>query len=361
VKHHLRKENNCLNCGSQVTGRFCSQCGQENIETKETVGFLARHFLEDITHYDSKFFQTIRLLLFKPGFLTKEYLAGKRTTYLNPIRMYVFISAIFFLFLFLHKDDETMIEEDGNVHVSNMIKQHLADSIRRTIHWPKTPGAYDSGRMDALQRIAASLDTVAVKRPDDEEIAFHLGEQGATFVLREDRFNSVKEYDSVQKTLPDSARNKGFLNWMIRSNVRLKEKYGSRRQVVVSENFQHSVSKVMFVLLPVFALFIYWLHNRKKYFYAQHLIFSIHFHTFLFFVLLIVSLLKLIPAGNIYHSILSSLVWIIPLIYLVIALRNVYQQAIGWAVLKTIVLFIFYLVLLVVGILSIAIISFFTA
>ena len=102
--HQERKEKNCLNCNAEVAGRFCQICGQENIEPKESFWVLATHFLHDMTHFDGKFFSTLKFLLFKPGFLSKEYLKGRRTSYLHPIRMYVFTSAIFFLiFLFLSK------------------------------------------------------------------------------------------------------------------------------------------------------------------------------------------------------------------------------------------------------------------
>jgi hypothetical protein len=362
VKHHLRKEKNCLNCGSEITDRYCTHCGQENIEPKETVGYLVRHFLGDITHYDSKFLTTIRDLLLKPGFLTKEYLEGRRTAYLNPIRMYVFISAFFFLLLFLVKDDnEYAKEEENNMHMMNLLKQHLADSLRKTIQWPAKITAYDSGRIHAFQDISAALDTVALPTSNNEEIAFHIGGSGANFVLREDRYNSLKEYDSVQNTLSGNQKDKGFMRWVIRSNVRLKEKYGSRRQVVVSENFQHSIPKLMFVLLPVFALFVYMLHNKKKYYYAQHIIFSIHFHSFLFFILLIRTLLGLINIGGLSETILSAATWILSFIYLVIAMKNVYHQSAGWSLLKTFTILILYIIALVIGIGFVAAISFFTA
>lgn len=95
-----RKEKNCLNCNAQVLGRFCQVCGQENIEPKETFWHLVTHFFYDVTHFDGKFFSTVKYLLWKPGFLTYEYVRGKRMTYLHPIRMYVFTSAFFFLLFF---------------------------------------------------------------------------------------------------------------------------------------------------------------------------------------------------------------------------------------------------------------------
>src|ERR1035437_7465196 len=102
-----RKEKNCLNCGTQVIGNFYHDCGQENIEPKETVWHLVTHFFEDMTHFDGKFFTSLKDLMIKPGFLSKEYMIGRRVRYLNPIRMYLFTSAIFFLIFFsLYKVDE---------------------------------------------------------------------------------------------------------------------------------------------------------------------------------------------------------------------------------------------------------------
>ena len=95
-----RKEKDCLNCGTTVQGRYCHVCGQENVEPKETFFGMVTHFFNDITHFDGKFFTTLKDLLFKPGFLSAEYMKGRRMSYLNPVRMYVFTSAIFFLIFF---------------------------------------------------------------------------------------------------------------------------------------------------------------------------------------------------------------------------------------------------------------------
>src|SRR6185437_6499375 len=95
----LRAEKNCLNCGAVVEGRYCEVCGQENKETKETVWQIAAYFFEDLTHFDGKFFTSLKYLILKPGFLAEQYIKGKRIKYLNPIRMYLFVSAVFLLVL----------------------------------------------------------------------------------------------------------------------------------------------------------------------------------------------------------------------------------------------------------------------
>ena len=71
-----RKETNCLNCGTTVIGAYCHVCGQEKLEPKESLWYLIVHFFNDVTHFDGKFFSSLKDILFKPGFLSKEYMKG---------------------------------------------------------------------------------------------------------------------------------------------------------------------------------------------------------------------------------------------------------------------------------------------
>ena len=90
-----RIEKDCRNCGTIVEGRYCHICGQENIVTKQNAFAMVKHFVYDIFHFDGKFFDTLRLLLFKPGRVPADYVTGKRLKYLDPIRIYLFTSAGF--------------------------------------------------------------------------------------------------------------------------------------------------------------------------------------------------------------------------------------------------------------------------
>src|ERR1700739_2006188 len=100
MKKHYRKENNCLNCGAALQGHYCHVCGQENLVIKESFGHMMNHAVSDYFHFDHQFLSTLRPLLFKPGFLTNEYLAGRRARYLHPVKMYIFISVVYFLLAF---------------------------------------------------------------------------------------------------------------------------------------------------------------------------------------------------------------------------------------------------------------------
>jgi hypothetical protein len=90
----------CPNCGEPLGGKYCASCGQKRIDHHE---FAVRHFfghiVHEITHLDSnKILRTFWDLVSKPGLLTKEYLAGRKGQYINPIRIYLTVSAVYFLF-----------------------------------------------------------------------------------------------------------------------------------------------------------------------------------------------------------------------------------------------------------------------
>lgn len=95
-----RKEKDCLNCGTIVLGRYCQNCGQENIVTHQNFWSLSKHFIYDIFHFDGKFFDTLKLLLFRSGFVATEYVEEKRVKYLDTIRIYLFTLALFVLVIF---------------------------------------------------------------------------------------------------------------------------------------------------------------------------------------------------------------------------------------------------------------------
>lgn len=281
-RHHLRHDKTCLNCGTTVGERYCTRCGQENLEPKESIGHIVGHFFADVTHFDSQLFTTLKDLIFRPGFLTREYAAGRRASYLNPIRMYVFISAMFFLALFAGSHEEKSHKE------------------------------------------AAQASATAEK--NGESLHLSMGNGNVVIDMTEFKYNTVHEFDSVQATLPDSAKEKGMMHWVLRHNVREKEKLGISK-IHVEVDISHEIPKLMFILLPLFALYVGWFFSRKKYYYVNHAIFSVHFHSFVFLLfLLIVLIAKLFNPGDLVVIIMGLASLLLCFIYLVAALHGMYGQ-----------------------------------
>lgn len=90
----------CLNCGAALVGPFCHACGQKETHPHDlSLRHFGGHVVHEFTHLDSnKIVRTLTSLLFRPGQLTAEYLAGRKGGQINPIRVYLTVSAIYFLF-----------------------------------------------------------------------------------------------------------------------------------------------------------------------------------------------------------------------------------------------------------------------
>ena len=86
----------CLNCGEKLLGEFCWRCGQEAADFHRPLRSLTADFLENVLNLDSKLLRTIRPLLFRPGLLTREYLAGRRAPYVRPLKLYLLAALLSF-------------------------------------------------------------------------------------------------------------------------------------------------------------------------------------------------------------------------------------------------------------------------
>ena len=324
---HLRHEKNCLNCGSTVEDRYCSHCGQENIVTKESFGHLFRHFFEDVTHYDSKFFITIKDLLLKPGFLTKEYLAGKRASYLHPIRMYVFISFLYFLAAYTIGHSGHKLETAIAKKASYDAQKSIADTLEK---------------MPVYREVITRLKLDTLK---EEEINFQL--------LGSIHYADMKEYVNKQQLLPEEKRAKGLKPWLYSHWVHTIDHYGDEAAMDMTiEKTQHAIPKLMFLLLPLFAFMLKLFYNKKEYYYGDHAIFSLHFHAAAFLLFLIVVIIdKCFPALAVY---LSTPEMIGVFIYLIIAMKNMYRQSWLLSILKGLGLSLIYTFFIVAGFITIA-------
>jgi hypothetical protein len=91
----------CLNCGAELSGPFCSQCGQQDHDIRVSLARLVKDFFAEHLGLESKVPRTLWALVSRPGMLTKEYLAGHRVRWIPPLRLYLFASVVYFLLLSL--------------------------------------------------------------------------------------------------------------------------------------------------------------------------------------------------------------------------------------------------------------------
>lgn len=283
-----RHEKICLNCNSELIGRFCQNCGQENIEPHETAWSLVSHFFADITHFDGKFFSTVRYLITRPGFLSKEFISGRRASYLHPIRMYVFTSALFFLIFFsvfhVERDDF-----DGKVTaaIQGADSESLEQSEKKMLK--KVNSHSDSADIreayDAIKKLRENVLLNPQKKALKEKV------EGSGFNFVDSVYYSRAAYDSVQAALPEDQRDGFWERQMQYKRIYVQEKYhGDNKEytVEVLNKFLHMFPYLLFVSLPLYALFLKLLYIRRTNFlYADHALFLIHLYIFTFLFLLI--------------------------------------------------------------------------
>jgi len=321
-----RKEKDCLNCGAIVQGHYCQDCGQENVVPKETFWHMVTHFFYDITHFDSSFFVSVKDLLFKPGFLSKEYMIGRRKKYLHPIRMYVFTSTVFILLFFSLFSAKDSIKFDTNKILSGTERLTMIAEIENEIK-------SDSTKKLVLERLQTLKDTSKpITKADLLLAAEQLDFTIINFSGKGKKYKSVSAYDSAQQLLPATERDGWFLRCLIKKETEVNVKYGSDPEAgwrKLGDIVLHRLPYMLFVSLPLFALLLKLVYfRRKQFYYADHGVFTIHLYIFSFILLMIVfglsKLEEVLHTGVI--GFIIFFLFLVLLFYLYKAMRNFYGQ-----------------------------------
>lgn len=319
-KHHLRIDKTCGNCGHQVPERYCTNCGQENIETRVSFGHLLRHFIEDLTHYESNFWKTIKYLLFRPSYLTREYLANKRVSFVAPVRLYLFISFLTFLLPGILPDFNKAYKKTGTTKTIGKSISDLGKSMQEL----------DDSLQQEEMPVAIKNDKISISRDDD----------------------SVRKYiDSLQDGLQPSlnkAENTGLLeSYFDKKTERFNHLSAEEQKRSLRESFSHNFPKALFLYMPMFAFVLWLFHSKKKWFYFDHAIFTLHYFSFL---LLMITTLRVVEMLIPWHYVInvntlgittSFIAWAWSVFYFYRGQRKLHgeKKRISW-VKSTIILFI---------------------
>ncbi|MCX6244296.1 MAG: DUF3667 domain-containing protein [Bacteroidetes bacterium] len=290
----------CLNCGTHLSqdDLFCSHCGQKRLE-REDLSF--RHLIGDsfldYFHFDSKFFRTILPLLYKPGWLTLEYMRGKRKSFVEPFKLFLVISVIYFILLPMGKETEpkktSPAFSDSTMLQPGIIKTDLKQARYSLQGIQLTKSGRDS--------IKNEIDSIGLKRYVD------------------------KHY----------AKEPGWIKILVRQTLKIMISTGQSFITVL----EHTASKLIFLFIPVFAAILKLFYLRRKKLYFEHLIFSLHLHAFIFLLFVMYLLIELIFPLNLFYIIM------IILVYGFIALKKYYGQAFGKTMAKMLLISLSYLLI----------------
>jgi hypothetical protein len=295
----------CRNCDAVLLGRFCVNCSQAaDVHVPSTME-LVHELLEGLTHSDSRLWRTLMLLWFKPGKLTQEFVAGRRAAYLPPFRLYLIMSIVFFLLAsFMRTGNVNVIQfDDGSTKVTALRAPSPSPAAPNPVAPAKPPPAVapaETTRRESVLGSCDDLNFITFERHPEWNVRF---KHACTEIIR----------DNGQNLL----------------------------HVAVA-----TMSKAMFIFLPLIAFLHMLLYWWPRYRYAEHLLFFIHLHAFYFSVAIL-----MIAAGNMGHAwpklsgvcdILETVLgWCLP-VYTLIAMRRVFQRSWAGTVFKAVVLFFVY-------------------
>lgn len=322
-KKHQELE--CPNCTYPFlrNEKFCPECGQKNQGEKLEFRVFIGEIFKGFTSWDTKFWKTIIPLISKPGKVPEQYINGKRNRYVNPFRFYMTISIIFFLTI-------------GAINAFNKF-----DSFRKGGDTFKTDK--QKSEVEAIQdSVASELD---IELKDNK-------------ILRLVKFQEKHPDLSINSALDSLSLPKTFSNkfWYSRANLinafSSNSKESSRG---FAKEVMSYVSITLFILLPIFCLFLKLLYIKNKYSYIEHLIFIFYTQS-IFFVLFAISYLVMFFIGN--SNILLNLFIPLFLVYLFLAMKRFYKQSYSKTFLRFCLANIVYLFLSVIGLLCLLMITF---
>lgn len=323
----------CKNCGTHFSGHYCPECGQSVKEVDRPFSIIFYDFLGNVFAFDTRFWKSLLNLIIRPGYLTKEFFAGRRVRYAPPIRFYLFASFILFLLLQIYttqglnevlnhslKEGEIILGGDSTlVAVKDSISADLKDDFNAEVF-------RELSEADSSNLILTSIDFKSVKNEPN---------------LRASLNNVAFQLEALLEKETDPDKRTKLINY-----IRLCR---SPEQALV-RGLKY-MSWAFFLLLPVFASILGLFYYRRNQYYIRHLIFSIHFHSFVFIVFIFLTLLNMI-FNNVSGWIILAFLITIP-VYLIISLKKFYGQGVIKVILKFtgisfIYNFIFWVVILIV-------------
>ncbi|HEY1629723.1 MAG TPA: DUF3667 domain-containing protein [Rhizomicrobium sp.] len=302
----------CPNCTAPVIGPFCSVCGQERDTHRRSVWHLLGDLFEDIVSFDSRILRTGVALMAEPGEIAMAFREGRPRRYVPALRLYFFVSLIFFLIL--------------NLSGLAIMQFEVTATPSKVVHTGK---GYFLANTDRSDPDEPALIPISKEKAAEPGTKFSFSSQIHFFA-------PVGIYHS---SIPAEARAKLF-KYSKNGEPGVKDKEGAWFSQRIFDTFNRLVAnpaalnesltswlpRVLFLLLPIFALLlmIFYIRRRKQFYFVDHLIFSLNMHSFVF--------IALIVAVGVAQAFDSSLVAVAAVaamaIYLLVAMKRFYQQ--GW-------------------------------
>ncbi len=308
--HSSAHRTNCQNCGAPLAGPFCAACGQHDVDYHRSLGPMAEDALEGFFHFDGKFFKSVRFMFTRPGFLSEEFVAGRRASYTNPLRFYIFASFIFFAVQALTTHKATPAEEAAAAKEVQEASQQFNQTLQDSPELKKTVESLKSKGVQINPGVKQSGVTVSLSKNPKEENAFGRA---------------------------------------IRANLGPDGKLDKHE---IGRELAHLLPPMFFFCLPILAAMFKLVNLGSQRFYVEHLVFALHVQAFAFLAALVTRcLVALVHLASATAADWAGLVlWLVSAWFIYRAYRRFYRQGKAKSALRLGLVAGFYGLTLAVGI-----------
>jgi Protein of unknown function (DUF3667) len=361
-KKELAPLTHCENCGTELRGHYCSNCGQAAIDYRRSFRHVIVDVLDSFLNWDSKFVRTIGLLLWRPGWLTNQFVDGRRVRFLHPLRLYLLVSIVFFLCakLIPVNDAQTVKAENLPPEARARYEEKMAkakalqkDGALFTFTTdekepgvPLAPPAEESQvpadlKQSAVPEVPATPAAVASEAGTPQPTAGADATPAGTDELIDEIKHEVttgkkkkspdkKPGDLHIKFGPDKEGPKTpFEAWM---QQRIKDRIGENGTNIklFIETLRSNLSTMMLFCVPVFAFILKILYIRQKRFYIEHLVYALNVHAFFYIATILVVLTSIglnmwIPGA--LQILATIFLCLLAMVQIFISIRRVYRQS----------------------------------
>lgn len=293
-------EKNCLNCGTKLIGPFCSACGQK-AHIHRSVRAFFQDFLSSLFNLEGKMWRTLPMLAWRPGEMTRRYIAGERARFISPIALYLF--TVFAMFAVLN--------------------------------FTGTLGGHGKNLKNDLQTDIAENQTKIAKLEADRGIAVAAGKD----VTNIDRKIAKRKADiaETQKVISGQAFSTGDAGDETPSFIRPFIENARDNPDLVSMRVQDAASKYSWLLIPFSVPFMWLLFPfRRRFNTYDHTVFVTYSLSFM--MLLVVAGGLLIEVGM---PGLASLLFFVPPLHMYRHLKQTYELGRFSAIMRTMALLTF--------------------
>ena len=292
-------EKNCLNCGAELTGPFCHQCGQ-HAHVHRTLSAFFHDFLHGVLHFEGKIWRTLPLLAWKPGELTRRYIDGQRASFVSPIALFLFCVFLTFAVIGLTSSaiDMAGISADAQKElVKDQRKLTVLETQRATLAKAGQPTAKVDRKIADVKGEMAALQAVKEGKID-----------AATFKIQNEFLGGIDE------GLGEAAKNPELLFYKIKTNA----------------------YKFSWALIPISVPFVWLLFPFSRRFrWYDHTVFVTYSLCFMMLLLSVGSIIALVSQS------VASIAWFVPPIHMYRQLRGAYGVSRWGAIWRTSMLTVF--------------------